>query len=250
MIASSSSPFDAIVHIVNIAIIVWIIHTIRLSSFRDGATTKMAGHQPDVPPRPVAVPIHVEDSLVIQAIATAPAIGPTITDAHRPRRQWQFCDLPSRCHQEAVHPVDTVVSGATDPDDPRHASLNLELGSVELEADVIAEVMECSSVECWKWKDLRNSLSRRLWYKFYLLALPYAENQQFLCQNLWKFSPTSRPHLAQKFSIVIVTRAVVTPKVHTADIPGDLRRHVNKSARVLCIVHANIIKWFQNGDMT
>ena len=170
---------------------------------------KMAEHQPDEPPRPVAVPVHVEDSLVIQAIATAPAIErPTITDVHRPRWQWWFCNLSSRRHQEAVHPVDDVVSGATDPDDPRHASLNLELGSVELEVDVIAEVMECSSVECWKWKDLWNSLSRRLWYKFYLLALPYAENQQVLCQNLWKFSPTSRPRLAQKFSIV--THAVVS----------------------------------------
>ena len=106
--------------------------------------TKMAGHQPNVTPRPVAVPVHVEDSLVIQAIATAPAIErPTVADVHRPRRQRQFCDVSSRRHQEAVHPVDDVVSGATDPDNPRHSFLNLELGSIELEADVIAEVMEC-----------------------------------------------------------------------------------------------------------
>ena len=104
----------------------------------------MAGHQPDVTPRPVAVPVHVEDSLVIQAIATDPAIErPTVEDVHRPRRQRQFCDVSSRRHQEAVHPVDDVVSGATDPDNPRHSFLNLELRSIELEADVIAEVMEC-----------------------------------------------------------------------------------------------------------
>jgi hypothetical protein len=51
--------------------------------------------------------------------------------------------VSSRRHQEAVHPVDDVVSGATVPDNPRHSFLNLELGSIELEADVIAEVMEC-----------------------------------------------------------------------------------------------------------
>jgi hypothetical protein len=74
VIVSLSLPLDAIVHIVDIAIVVWIIHTIRLSSFRDGAMMKMAGHQPNVPIRPVTIPIHVEDSLIVQAIATALAI--------------------------------------------------------------------------------------------------------------------------------------------------------------------------------
>ena len=110
---------------------------------------KMAGHQPNVTPCPVAVPVHVEDSLVIEAIATAPAIErPAVADVHRSRRQRRFCDVSSRRHQEAVHPVDDVVSGATDPDDPRHASLNLKLGSVELDADVILGKLWSASVEC------------------------------------------------------------------------------------------------------
>jgi len=35
---------------------------------------KMVGHLPNVPIRPVTIPIHVEDSLIVQAIATALAI--------------------------------------------------------------------------------------------------------------------------------------------------------------------------------
>ncbi len=63
----------------------------------------MAGYQPNAPPRPVAVPW--------------------------PRRQRRFRDVSSRC-QEAVRPIDDVIFEAADPDDPRHAFLDLELGSV------------------------------------------------------------------------------------------------------------------------
>ena len=43
--------------------------------------------------------------------------------------QGRFRDVSSRC-QETVRPIDDVIFGAADPDDPRHASLDLELGSV------------------------------------------------------------------------------------------------------------------------
>ncbi len=44
--------------------------------------------------------------------------------------QGRFGDVSSCC-QEAVRPIDDVIFGAADPDDPRHASLDLELGSVQ-----------------------------------------------------------------------------------------------------------------------
>ena len=90
----------------------------------------MEGYQPNAPPRPVAIPVPAEDAHVVQAIAAAPAIErPAVADVHQPSRQRQFCDVSSR-RQELVRTIDDVVSGAADPDDPRHASLDLKLGSV------------------------------------------------------------------------------------------------------------------------
>jgi hypothetical protein len=91
------SPFNVIVHIVDVAIVFRIIHAIRSSSFRGGATTTMVGYQPDAPPRPVAVPVPAEDAHVDQAIAAAPAIErPAVADVHQPSRQRQFRDVSSR----------------------------------------------------------------------------------------------------------------------------------------------------------
>jgi len=75
----------------------------------------MARHQPDAPPRTVAVPVPAEDAHVVQAIAAAPAIErPAVADVHQPRRQRRFRDVSSR-RQELVRTIDDVVSGAADP---------------------------------------------------------------------------------------------------------------------------------------
>jgi hypothetical protein len=75
LLRSSLSPFDDIVHIIDIIMVGQIIQMICSSSLHNGAMTTMAGYQPNASPCPA------EDAHVVQAIAIATAIKqPAVKD--------------------------------------------------------------------------------------------------------------------------------------------------------------------------
>ncbi len=53
------------------------------------------------------------------------------------------------------------------------------------------------NLSCKASKILQTTLTRRLWYYFYLQAIRYAKNQQFLCQNLCCVAFISLSHCIQ-----------------------------------------------------